>query len=133
MRQPPIRIRTFILGTVLLLLLLPTLAGGAGWLIERDHQQSGTQQRLHTALAYLSSHRTEMQVPASVHGFTSLLDRLDLLAQLVLVEAVREETALPQPGAHSHPREAEGPQAEGTPARLDRRARAGRDESHLGR
>ena len=81
MRRPPIRIRTFILGTVLVLLLVPTLAGGAAWLIERDHQQAGIRQRLNTAAAYLTSHRTEMQEPASVQGFASLLDRLDLLAQ----------------------------------------------------
>ena len=87
MRRPPIRIRTFILGTVLVLLLLPTLAGGAAWLIERDHQQAGIQQRLNTAVAYLTSHRTEMQEPAAVQGFARLLDRLDLLAQLVIAEA----------------------------------------------
>ena len=86
MRRPPIRIRTFILGTVLVLLLLPTLAGGAAWLIERDHQQAGIQQRLNTALAYLRSHRTEIQEPAVLQGFARLLDRLDLLAQLVIAE-----------------------------------------------
>ncbi len=43
MRRAPIRIRTFILGTVLVLLLAPALAGGAAWLIERDHQQAGVQ------------------------------------------------------------------------------------------
>ena len=81
MRRPPIRIRTFILGTVLVLLLLPTLTGGAAWLIERDHQQADIQRRLNTAVAYLTSHRAEMQEPASVQGFARLLDRLDLLAQ----------------------------------------------------
>ncbi|HWB21660.1 MAG TPA: HAMP domain-containing sensor histidine kinase [Gaiellaceae bacterium] len=85
MRQPPIRIRTFILGTVLLLLVLPTLAGGAAWLIERNHQQAGTRHRLNTALAYVTSHRTDLQEPASAQGFTRLLNRLDMLAQLVLV------------------------------------------------
>jgi signal transduction histidine kinase len=64
---------------------VPTLAGGAGWLIERDHQQAGIQSRLNTALAYLTSHRTELQKPASVHTLAQLLDRLDLLAQLVIV------------------------------------------------
>src|SRR5580700_3961940 len=85
MRRPPIRIRTFILATVLVLLLLPPLAGGAAWLIERDRQQAGTERGLNAALAYLTSHRTEMQEPAAVQGFVRLLDRLDLLAQLVLV------------------------------------------------
>ena len=85
MRQPPIRIRTFILGTLLVLLLLPTLTGGAAWLIERGAQQADTRQRLNTALAYLTSHRTELQEPASARGFARLLDRLDLLGQLVIV------------------------------------------------
>jgi signal transduction histidine kinase len=86
MRRAPIRIRLFILGTVLVLLLVPTLTGGAAWLIERDHQQAEIQQRLNTALAYLTSHRTAMQEPASVQGFARLLDRLDLFAQLVIAE-----------------------------------------------
>jgi signal transduction histidine kinase len=86
MRRPPaVPIRTFILGTVLVLLLLPTLAGGAAWLIERDHQRAGIQQRLSTARAYLTSHRNDVQEPASVHGFARLLNRLDLLAQLVAI------------------------------------------------
>ncbi len=85
MRRPPIRIRTFILGTVLVLLLMPTLAGGAAWLIEGDHQQSGTQQRLNAALAYLGSHRTEIREPVILRGFARLLDRLDLLGQLVII------------------------------------------------
>jgi signal transduction histidine kinase len=83
MRHPPIPIRTFILGSFLALLLLPTLTGGAAWLIERDHQQADTRQRLNIAVSYLTSHRTEMQEPASVQGFARLLTRLDLLAQVV--------------------------------------------------
>jgi signal transduction histidine kinase len=86
MRRPPIRIRTFILGTVLVLLLLPTLAAGAAWLIERDHQQADIQGRLSTAAAYLTSHRSDMQEPTSLHGFAGLLDRLGLLGQVVLAE-----------------------------------------------
>lgn len=84
MRRAPIRIRTFILGTVLVLLLMPALTGGAAWLIERDHQQATTRDRLNTAVAYLTSHRAEMQEPASVQGFARLLGRLDLLGQLVI-------------------------------------------------
>jgi signal transduction histidine kinase len=87
MKRPPIRIRTFILGTVLLLLLLPTLTGGAAWLIERDHQQADIQRRLNTAVEYLTSHRSEMQKPASVQEFAKLLNRFDLLAQLVIAGA----------------------------------------------
>jgi len=86
MRQPPIRIRTFILGTVLVLLLLPTLAGSAAWLIERDHQQADIQRRLNAAVAYITSHRSDMQQPASVRGFAKLLNRLDLLSQVVLAQ-----------------------------------------------
>ena len=86
MRRPPIRIRTFILGAILALLLLPTLAAGAAWLIEQDRQQAATKQRLHTAVAYLSSHRTEIQEPVVVQGFARLLDRLGLLAQLIIAK-----------------------------------------------
>ena len=85
MRRPPIRIRTFILGTVLVLLLLPPLAGGAAWLIERDHQQKAVQKRLTTAVAYLTSHRAGIREPAAVQGFARLIDRLGLFAQLVVV------------------------------------------------
>jgi signal transduction histidine kinase len=85
MRKPPIRIRTFILGTVLVLLVVPPLAAGAAWLIERDRQQASIQPRLSTAVAYLTSHREVMQQPAALQGFARLLDRLDLLGQLVRV------------------------------------------------
>jgi signal transduction histidine kinase len=84
LRRPPIRIRTFILGTVLVLLLLPTLAGGATWLIERNHQQAAIHKRLGTAVAYLTTHRTQVQQPETVLGFARLLNRLDLLAQVVI-------------------------------------------------
>jgi signal transduction histidine kinase len=83
MRRAPIRIRTFILGTILVLLLLPTLAGGAAWLIESHRQQQGIDRRLGAAVAYLTSHR--MQEPASVQGFARLLGRLGLFAQLATV------------------------------------------------
>jgi len=86
MTRAPIRIRTFILGTVLVLLLAPALAAGVAWLIERDHQQAGIQHRLNTVVAYLASHRTEMQQQATIRGFANLVDRLDLLAQLTLIE-----------------------------------------------
>jgi signal transduction histidine kinase len=89
MTRAPIRIRTFILGTVLVLLVAPALAGGAAWLIERDHQQAGIQHRLNTAVAYLAAHRTEIQQRATIQGFADLVDRLDLLAQLTLIEKPR--------------------------------------------
>jgi methyl-accepting chemotaxis protein len=84
MRRPPIRIRTFILGTVLVLLVVPPLAGGAAWLIERDHQQAGARQRLNAAFAFLASHRAETQESAVVQEFARLLGQLDLLGQLVI-------------------------------------------------
>ena len=84
MRRPPIRIRTFILGTILVLLLVPTLAAGAAWLIERDHQQADLNHRLNTALAYLTSHRNELRESAAGPAFAPLLERLGLLAQLVV-------------------------------------------------
>jgi signal transduction histidine kinase len=87
LKRAPIRIRTFILGTVLALLLLPMLAGGAAWLIERNHQESAIHGRLDTAVGYLTSHRTEVQQPATVHGFARLLNRLDLLAEVVIAGA----------------------------------------------
>jgi len=84
MRQAPLRIRTFLLGTVLILIVAPTATAGAAWVIERDHQQSDIERRLNTAADYLTVHRNDMQKPASVHGFARLVTRLDLLAQLVL-------------------------------------------------
>ena len=126
MRRAPIRIRTFILGTVLVLLLVPTLAGGAAWLIERDHQQAGIQQRLNTAVAYLTSHRAEMQKPAAVQGFASLLNRLDLLAQLVVITSTPpgKRRALPQPGPQAQRvlQKQTGPPGRGRPARHGNRA-----------
>jgi len=101
MRRSPIRIRTFILGTVLVLLLLPVLAGGAAWLIERDHQQADTQRRLGAAVAYLTSHRAEMQAPASVRGFARLLDRLDLLAQVVIAGPSKKGLVYLSPAAQT--------------------------------
>jgi signal transduction histidine kinase len=89
MTRAPIRIRTFILGTVLVLLIAPPLAGGAAWLIERDRQQAGIEHRLNTAVAYLASHRTEVKRQATIQGFANLVDRLDLLAQVTLVEKPR--------------------------------------------
>jgi signal transduction histidine kinase len=84
-RRAPIRIRTFILGTVLVLLLVPALAAGAAWLIEGSRQQADIRQRLNTAVDYLTTRRAAMQEPAAVEGFVRLLGRLDLLAQVTLI------------------------------------------------
>jgi signal transduction histidine kinase len=84
MRRPPIRIRLFMLGTFVVLLLVPALAGGAAWLIERHHQQSDIEQRLNTGFSYLSSHRSGIQEPAAIEGFARVLDRLDLFAQVII-------------------------------------------------
>lgn len=85
MRRAPIRIRTFILGAILVLLLVPTLAGAVGWLIENDRQQAAVRQRLNSATDYLSSHGTEMGQPIVVEGFARLLGRLGLRAQVTLI------------------------------------------------
>jgi len=85
MRRAPIRIRTFLVSTVLVLLLLPTLAGGGAWLVERDRQQADIHDRLNAAVSYLSSHRSDVRDPTVVPGFARLLSRLDLLAQLIFV------------------------------------------------
>jgi signal transduction histidine kinase len=85
MRRPPIRIRAFILGAVLVLVVAPTLAGGTGWLIEHDHQRAGIHKRLNAAAGYLTSHRATLHEQATVQGFTRLTERLDLLAQLVII------------------------------------------------
>jgi signal transduction histidine kinase len=83
MRRAPIRIRAFLLGTILVLLLLPTLAASAAWLIETHRQQQRIDHRLDAAVTYLTAHR--MQEQASVQGFARLLNRLDLFAQLATV------------------------------------------------
>jgi signal transduction histidine kinase len=98
MRRPPIRIRTFILGTVLVLVLLPTLAGAAAWVIERNHQQADSRGRLNAAVAYLTAHRTDMQTSASVRGFASLVNRLDVLAQLVIAGPSEKGVLYVSPG-----------------------------------
>jgi len=87
MSRAPVRIRTFILGTVLLLLSLPVLAGATAFLLERHNQQAAVQRRLDTALAYLTANRTklvEMKDPPQVGAFAALLDRLGLFAQVNL-------------------------------------------------
>jgi signal transduction histidine kinase len=101
MTQAPIRIRTFILGTVLVLLLVPTLAGGAAWLIERDHQQADTQNRLNTAVAYLSFRHPDQK--ASLLAFANLLERLDLLAQVVAVGPDTKNLVYLSPGLSLSP------------------------------
>jgi signal transduction histidine kinase len=85
MKRPPVRIRTFILATVLVLLLLPAIAGGAAWLVERGRQQTDVRHRVSTAVTYLTSHRTEIRDPKTVRGFARLAGRLDLLAELTLI------------------------------------------------
>ena len=101
MRRPPIRIRTFILGAVLVLLLVPTLVGGAAWLIERHHQQAGIERRLNSAVAYLTSHRTDMQEPASVQGFARLRRPARPARPGRHRRAVREAPALRESGSRA--------------------------------
>ena len=68
-----------------------------------------------------------MQEPASVQGFARLLGRLDLLAQLVIAGAVREEPALRQPGAAA---DADRPGRQASRGSQSGR-RAGRDEHRV--
>jgi signal transduction histidine kinase len=84
MRRAPVRIRTFIVGTLLVLVVAPTVAGGAAWLIERDRQQARVDRRLDAAVAFLTAHQTSLGQPETVRAFAAELDRLDLLAQVVL-------------------------------------------------
>jgi signal transduction histidine kinase len=88
MRSVPVRIRTFILGTVLVLLLLPAFAGASAFVLERRQQQAAVQRRLDAAATYLTANRTEMQKPSRVRAFAALLDRLGLFAELNLVGKV---------------------------------------------
>ena len=83
--RAPIRIRTFLVVTLLALLVLPALGAGAAWLVESHRQQSEIHHRVNAAVAYLSTHRASPGNRAVVQGFARLLDRLDLLAQVVLV------------------------------------------------
>ena len=85
MKRPPIRIRTFILGSLLVLMVFPALAGGSAWLIERDREHASIHRKVSTAVAYLTAHRATLHESATVQGFTRLAERFDLLAQLVLV------------------------------------------------
>jgi len=84
MRRAPIRIRAFILGAVIGLLVLPPLAAAAGWQLEREHQDAGLRHRVNTAADYLASHGADLRKPATTQGFSALLNRLDLLAQVVV-------------------------------------------------
>jgi signal transduction histidine kinase len=116
MRTSPIRIRTFILGMFLVLLLLPALAAGAGWLIEGHHQRAGIDSRLNSAFGYLEAHRSGIRQAPGVRAFVRSIDRLDLLAQLVVVTvhppakevlytspALGQEQSARKPGARSAP------------------------------
>lgn len=83
-RRLPIRIRTFIFGTLLVLVVVPTLAGGAAWVLERDRQEAGVDRRLDAAVAFLTAHPASLGQQENGRAFTAELDRLDLLAQVVL-------------------------------------------------
>jgi signal transduction histidine kinase len=85
MRRPPIRIRTFILGSLLVLMVVPAVAGGSAWLIERDREHANVHRKVSTAVAYLTAHRTTLRESATAQGFARLTEQLDLLAQLVLI------------------------------------------------
>lgn len=84
MSGAPLRIRTFILATVLVLLVVPTAAGAGAWLVERDRQQADVERRLDAALAFVTAHRTAWRERATARDFGRLAGRLGLLAQVVL-------------------------------------------------
>src|SRR5579863_8895685 len=84
MSRAPIRFRTFILGAILVVLLVPTLAASAAWLIERENQHSNIQRRVDTAVSFLNSHRSEIKERATLRQFERTLIPLGLRAQLVL-------------------------------------------------
>ena len=84
MSRAPIRFRTFILGAILVVLLVPTLAASAAWLIERENQHSNIQHRVDTAVSFLNSHRSEIKERATLRQFERTLAPLDLRAELVI-------------------------------------------------
>jgi signal transduction histidine kinase len=83
MSRPPIRFRTFILGTILVVLLVPTLAAGAAWAIERENQSANIQHRVNLAISFLTIHRHDIRDPATLRRFERTLAPLDLRALLV--------------------------------------------------
>lgn len=87
MTHAPIRIRAFLLATFAALLIAPTLTGITAWLIESHHQRATIQRRLDAATAYLTAHRANIDQPQAVHGFAQALQRLHLLAQVVVAGA----------------------------------------------
>ncbi|HZP73953.1 MAG TPA: HAMP domain-containing sensor histidine kinase [Gaiellaceae bacterium] len=95
MRRAAIRIRVFILAVVLVLLAVPSLAGGAAYVIERHHQQIDLRRRLGDAYSFVAAHHATMQEPPVEQTFTELLDRHGLAAQIVLAgEAGKREIYL---------------------------------------
>jgi signal transduction histidine kinase len=84
MSRPPLRFRTFIICTILVVLLAPTLAAGAAWAIERQNQHANIQRRVDSAVSFLRAHRHEIREPATLRKFKRTLETLDLRAQLVL-------------------------------------------------
>lgn len=84
MRRSPVRIRAFILGALIVLVLLPPLAGASAWLVERDRERAGIHARLNTVVGYITSHRRDIQASPVLRGLGVLTDRLDVLARLVI-------------------------------------------------
>jgi len=84
-RRAPIRIRAFIIGTIIGLFCLPLLAGAAGWQIERHHQRDVIDHNVSTATGYLTTHGAAMRNTVTIRGFAALLERLGLFARVVVV------------------------------------------------
>jgi signal transduction histidine kinase len=80
----PVTVRVFLLA----LTVLPVASGIAAWLIERERQAAGIQQRLDAATAYLAADpegiaREEKDV---IHSIKPLLAHLHLLAEFGLID-----------------------------------------------
>jgi len=83
MSHAPIRFRTFILGTILVVLIVPTLAASAAWAIERENQSANIQRRVNTAISFLTLHRHDIRDSATLRRFEGKLGPLELRALLV--------------------------------------------------
>lgn len=84
MSRSPLRFRTFILVTILVVLLVPTMAAGAAWAIERENQHANIQRRIDLAVSFLETHRDAIKEPSTLKRFEAMLVPLNLRAQLVI-------------------------------------------------
>jgi signal transduction histidine kinase len=78
----------FLLAAVLALTVLPVASGTAAWLIERERQDAGIQQRLAAATAYLTTQREGVarEDKAAIFGVNRRFAQLHLLAEFGLID-----------------------------------------------